>query len=59
MFRDSAEKGGRVEVRVWKGRTSLRFRSGKASSEELTETKTQKIRWDQPHETCWERVALG
>ena len=59
MFRENAERGRCVEVRVWKRRTSLRFRSGKAFSEELTETKTQKIRRDQPHKTCWKRVAIG
>lgn len=59
MFRDNAERGRRVEVRVWKGRTSSRFRSGKASSEGRTETKTQKVRWDQPYKTWWERVAIG
>lgn len=40
-----------MEVRVWKGRTYLRLRSRKPSSEEVTEAETQKIGRDQPCET--------
>lgn len=32
--------------RIWQGRTSFRFRAGKASSEGVTETETQKTRRD-------------